>query len=118
MAVAGLHRYKIITPLIQSSREELDSKVSDSDLWKCQKWGHVVRCFAAPLSYTIIWMYCCIQSLLHGHTWLQVSWCTLKKGERPAICSVLLLPKRHRILTARQSLAADSLHLGSTRECK
>lgn len=57
---------------MQSSGEELDSKVIDSDLWKCQKQGHVVHCLTAPLSYTIIWTYCCIQSLRHGHTRLQV----------------------------------------------
>lgn len=32
LSVASLHQYHRITSLIQSSREELDSEVSDSDL--------------------------------------------------------------------------------------
>lgn len=118
LAIPGLHWYKIIIPPIQSSREDLDSQVNDSDLWKCQKWAHAMDCFTAPLSYTIICMCACVPSLLHSRTRLPVSWCIMKKEERIAICSVLLLPKFRGIETARQSSATTSFHLGNTRECK
>lgn len=66
--VGSLHWCKIIIPPIQSSREDLEWKVGDSDLWKCQKWAHAMHCFTAPLSYTIMCMYACVLSLLHGYT--------------------------------------------------
>lgn len=51
LSVAGLHWYYRITSLIQSSREELDSKVSDSDLWSVRSGAICVLLCSPSLLY-------------------------------------------------------------------
>lgn len=96
---AQLSWYKIITLLMQSSGEELDSKVSEWQ-WFVEMSEAGSRC-ALLDSPSLLYHY--LDVLLHS---VSTSWpyaapsqCILKKGEGATICSVLLLTELHRILT-------------------
>lgn len=97
--VASLHRnHRITYPEQQGGTWAAGRNLTQTwvtVICKVSEAGSLLCCFAALLSYTG-----CTQPLFHGHPQIQAGQCILKKGEKPAICSVPLQPKLHRIQTA------------------
>lgn len=99
LSVASLHRnHRITNPEQQGGTWAAGRNLTQTwvtVICKVSEAGSLLCCFAALLSYTG-----CTQPLFHGHPQIQAGQCILKKREKPAICSVPLLPKLHRIQTA------------------